>query len=288
MSYLKRHGTRDVPSRSRCRARAGPRAPGAAPRRSTTGPGCAGSSSSAPSAGSYDASRDGADPRERAGGRAVHRADGLAGRRRGRRASASGPGAAGTTRPSSALALRRRASATPTPGGPRLEALPRVRPDRHAPAPVRGVRRGLPRLGPFAAARGRALVRGATGRGARLPGASRTARRDGVAHRDLLRLRPPGADGVRRATATRREPRPRAALRLDRPRRHAPTACRAWSRGSCGPRRPRRRPRRRGSSREYRLPREAVRPRPPSAPAVWAALLRRHADGGAWCGTSRR
>ena len=45
-----------------------------------------------------------------------------------------------------------------------LEALPQVCPHGHAPVPLRGVRRGLPRLGPLAAARGRRLVRGAAGR----------------------------------------------------------------------------------------------------------------------------
>src|SRR6059058_5352068 len=41
---------------------------------------------------------------------------------------------------------------------------------RHASPPVRGLRRGLPRLGPFAPPRGGSLVRGPAGRGARLPG----------------------------------------------------------------------------------------------------------------------
>ena len=45
-----------------------------------------------------------------------------------------------------------------------LEALPQVAPHGHAPVPVRDVRRGLPRLGPLAAARGRPLVRRAAGR----------------------------------------------------------------------------------------------------------------------------
>ena len=58
----------------------------------------------------------------------------------------------------------RRASATWRRGGRRSTALPQVAPHGHAPVPVRAVRRGLPRLGPLAAARGRPLVRGAAGR----------------------------------------------------------------------------------------------------------------------------
>ena len=43
-------------------------------------------------------------------------------------------------------------------------------PHGHAPVPVRAVRRGLPRLGPLAAPRGRCVVRGTAGGCARVPG----------------------------------------------------------------------------------------------------------------------
>ena len=129
-------------------------------------------------------------------------------------------------------------------------------PHRHAPVPVRAVRRGLPRLGPLAAARGRPLVRRAAGRRARLPGGQVPPARGRDAPRPAP-ARPPG--GSRRAPATRRSTSRTSTLACSSGSSAAarPTACRAWSRASRAPRRRRRRARRRSSSASTGLPREA-------------------------------
>ena len=72
-----------------------------------------------------------------------------------------------------------------------LEALPRVARTVDAPVPVRDVRRGLPRLGPL-----RSAARSAAGTPAARPSRSPTRRskyrqREGMTHRDLLRLAHP-------------------------------------------------------------------------------------------------
>ena len=72
--------------------------------------------------------------------------------------------------------------------------------------------------------------------------------REGVTHRDLLRLAHPAAARERRQPDARRLGRARSPVRVDRPRRRRPTACRAWSRASSAPRRRRRRARRPRSS----------------------------------------
>ena len=67
-----------------------------------------------------------------------------------------------------AMAARPRRRGDAAEGGARGAAAGRAH--GHAPVPVRDLRRGLPRLGPLAAAGGRRLVRGSAGRRARLPG----------------------------------------------------------------------------------------------------------------------
>ena len=109
------------------------------------------------------------------------------------------------------------------------------------------------------------LVRGPARRRARLPG-GQVPPRDGWAHRDLLRLAHP-------AGACRRQPvrrvTPEHARLFEwivrggverRPAAHASTGFVARAGGADA------RPRRRSSSREYRLPREAVRPEHLDAP----------------------
>ena len=71
-----------------------------------------------------------------------------------------------------------------------LDALPRVVPHGDAPVPVRAVRRGLPRLGPLAAACGRPLVP-AKAVDALAYQAVKYRQREGMTHRDVLRLAHP-------------------------------------------------------------------------------------------------
>ena len=91
-------------------------------------------------------------------------------------------------------------------------------PHRHAPVPVRDVRRGLPRLGPLAAARGRSLVRRPAGGGARVPGGQVPPARGRHAPRPAA-AGPPGRAGERGQPDTRGLGRARASVRVDRPRR---------------------------------------------------------------------
>ena len=114
-----------------------------------------------------------AHARERAGARALHPRGRPAGRRRDRPRQRRGPGAAqrpGALRPGDGGRPRGRRHARG-----RARRTPAGRADSRAPVPVRGLRRRVPGLGPFAAPRRRALVRGAACRGARLPGRHVTA-----------------------------------------------------------------------------------------------------------------
>ena len=143
-------------------------------------------------------------------------ADGRAHRRGDRRDQRRGPCAeerSGRVRARDGGRRRRRGD---TPRGARGPAA-RV-PHEHAPVPVRVVRRGLPRLGPRPAPRGRRLVRGAPGRRARLPGGE-VPRAGG---RDAPRRaapRAPGGSRERRQPDARRDRRAAPPVRVDRPRR---------------------------------------------------------------------
>ena len=271
MSYLKRLGTRRVPqwapisARARCRT-----APAASPGRSTTGRGCA---ASCPRLRGrqllrveWTLTRENAQAVERClaedGPRAVAEI-----------VRVSEEGRAPKNDPALfALAMaagaRRRGDAQGRARGAAAGL-----PHRHAPVPVRDVRRGLPRLGPLAAARGRPLVRRAAGR-TRSPTrrsstasarASRTATCCGwPTRRARVSAGNPTARGVGRA---------RAPVRVDRPRRRdgRPAAPGRGLRprtggGDAGARRPR-------SSASTACRARRCRAEHLTSPEVWEALL---------------
>ena len=144
-------------------------------------------------------------------------------------------------------------------------------PHRHAPVPVRELRRGVPRLGPRAAPRRSALVRAAHAGQARLPGGQ-------VPPRDGCRTATCCASRTRaggRAPATRRS-RSRdehaRAVRVDRPRRRPdglPRLVEGFDRAQAADDAARR-PRSSASTacRARRCRRERL-----NAPEVWEALL---------------
>ena len=138
-----------------------------------------------------------------------------------------------------------------------LDALPRVCRTGDAPVPVRDVRRGLPRLGPLAAARGRRLVRGAAGRRARLPGGQVPPARRHDAPRPAA-ARAPGGPRQRGNPTLELARRARAGCSSGSPAAARRTACRGSSRASRSPRRRRRRRESAELIREYGLPREAL------------------------------
>ena len=155
-----------------------------------------------------------ADPRERAGGRAVRprgrSPHGCRDRSRLRRR----PGAeerSGAVRTRAGRGHGRRGDAT---RGARRAAAGRA--DRHASVPVRAVRRGLPRLGPLAPTSCRPLVHGAADRHARLPGGQVPPAAGHVAPRPAP-SRSPGASRRRGQPGARRLGRARSAVRVDRP-----------------------------------------------------------------------
>ena len=157
-----------------------------------------------------------ADARERAGGRAVRPRGRPARGGRDRPRLDRGPGAEerpGALRARARRGRRRRGDATRGARGAAAGG-----PHGHAPVPVRAVRRGLPRLGPLAASRGRPLVRGAAGRRARLPGGQVPPAGGRHAPRPAP-PRSPGAPRRRRQPDARRLGRARSAVRVDRPRR---------------------------------------------------------------------
>ena len=145
-------------------------------------------------------------------------------------------------------------------------------PHGHAPVPVRDVRRGLPRLGPLAAARGRPLVRRAAGRRARLPGGQVPPARG----RDAPRPAAAGAPGARgERAATRRSSVSDEHARLfewivrggetDGLPRVVEGFVRAQAAATPAETA--------ALVREYGLPREAVPSEHLTAPEVWEALL---------------
>ena len=182
-----------------------------------------------------------ADARERRGGRALPR-----GRRRcarSRRSSRSARPAARrrTTRRVFALAMAAGAGDEATRRAA-LEALPRVcRTATHLFQFV-DVRRGLPRLGPR-----RCGVRSAAGTRRRSAEslayqAVKYRQREGVTHRDVLRLAHPAGRVERGQPDARADRRAPPAVRVDRPRRRDRRPAARWSRASRSPRRRRRRP----------------------------------------------
>ena len=97
--------------------------------------------------------------------------------------------------------------------------------------------------------------------------------REGVTHRDLLRLAHPARRVGAGNPTLDVSARARAAVRVDRPRRRDRRPAARSSRASPAPRR-RRRPRETAALvREYRLPREALQPEHLTSPEVWEALL---------------
>ena len=144
--------------------------------------------------------------------------------------------------------------------------------DGNAPVPVRELRLGLPRLGPLASPGGRALVRRPAGRRARAPG-GQVPPAGGHDPPRPPAARPPGRAGVRGQPDARRLARAGAALRVDRPRRRRPTACRAWSRASSAPRPWRRRRRRPSSSASTGCRARRSCRSISTSPDVWEALL---------------
>ena len=189
MSYLKRHGTRRVPQWRRCRARPRTR-PAASPGRSID----LGAPAPLPDPrlGGRQLLRGRVDAhaRERAGGRArASRADGPRAVAEIVRDQRRGPGAEerpGAVRARDGGRSRRRGDA---PGGARGAAAG-GRTGTHLFQFVH-VRRGLPRLGPLAAPRGRRLVRGAARSTSLAYQAVKYRQREGVTHRDVLRLAHP-------------------------------------------------------------------------------------------------
>ena len=144
-------------------------------------------------------------------------------------------------------------------------------PNGHAPLPVRDVRRGLPRLGPLAAAGGRPLVRRAEV-DALAYQAVKYRQREGVTHRDLLRLAHP-ADRVSAGNPTLAVSAEHARLfewivrggSSDGLPRIVEGFARAHVAGK---------PQETAELvREYRLPREAVKTEHLASPVVWEALL---------------
>ena len=197
MSYLKRHAhaARAAGAR-RCRARCRT-APAASPGRSTTGRGCAASSSSAPRAAATTR-REWKLTRENA--QAVERCLGGDGPRtvaRDRARSATRAARRRTIRRIFALAMAAGLGDDGDAQGRARRAAAGV-PHGHAPVPVRDVRRGLPRLGPLAAARGRRAGTRRSRSDALAYQAVKYRQREGVTHRDLLRLAHPARARRRR------------------------------------------------------------------------------------------
>ena len=215
MSYLKQHGTRRVPQWVS--------PPGSDPelgRRQRVGRGLLDAAPPLPRARLRGRLvlrvRVDADPRERQGGRAVHRA--RTARERSPRSSASRPRAGRRrTTPPSTRSRSPRASATRHAAG-RARGAAAGGTNGNAPLPVRGLRRGLPRLGPLAAAGGRTVVHRQAGRRARLPGGEVPAARRHDPPRPAPSRAPRTTDRCRQPVA-RRVGRARAPVRVDRPRR---------------------------------------------------------------------
>ena len=156
-----------------------------------------------------------AHARERRRRRALPEGGRCAHGRGDRRGQPGWPGAEerpGAVRAGRVRGPRRRAHAS---GGARRAA--GGLPDWNAPVPVREVRRGLPRLGPLAASSGRRLVRGAGRSDALAYQAVKYRQRDGMTHRDLLRLAHPGGSVSARNPDARGLRRARGAVRVDRP-----------------------------------------------------------------------
>ena len=189
MSYLKRHGTRRVPQWAPLPGQVRTR-PAASPGRSTCGRGCAASSSSAPRAARYYAS-EWTLTRENA--KAVEEcvARGRPARGRGDRARRRRRAARRRTTRRCSRSRSRPASATPRRGRRRSTALPQVAPHGHAPVPVR-------RCSSRASAAGAARCGARSAAGTRRRPVDALAyqavkyrQREGVTHRDLLRLAHP-------------------------------------------------------------------------------------------------
>ena len=285
MSYLKRHGTRRVPQWAPLPGQVANSAGGFAwavddwtrLRRFLI----LGSEG-----GCYYASRVEADARERAGGRAA------ASREDGARAvaeivaSRARAGRRRTTRRSSRSRWRR-ASAT------RRRAGRRSRRCRRWPARARTCSSSRRSSRASAAGAARCVARSARWYAAQPVDALayqavKYRQREGVTHRDLLRLAHPARARRRGQPDARRLGRARSPVRVDRPRRRRPTACRAWSRASPAPRR--RRPPREAAAARPRV-RPAARGAPAGAPDLARGLggaARGHADDGARSATSRR
>ena len=189
MSYLKRFGTRRVPQTAPI--------PGSGQARNSAG-GYAWAVDDwmrlrrflilGTEGGCYYASRADAHAKERRRGRRCLARGRPAGGRRDRRGSATRAGRRRTTRRCSRSRWRRARRRGDAQGRARRAAA--GVPHRHAPVPLRDVRRGLPRLGPLAASRGRRLVRGQPP-DALAYQAVKYRQREGVTHRDLLRLAHP-------------------------------------------------------------------------------------------------
>ena len=201
MSYLSTHPAAPDPAVRAAAAGPGPQlAPAGTRGPSTSGRGCAASSSSAPRAGASTPSeatltRENAAAVEDCLGR-----DGAAdgrGDRRGQRRAARAEERPGLF----ALAMAAGLGDEPTRRAA-LAALPRRLPHRHAPVPLRDVRRGVPRLGPRAAPGGRRVVHGAHAGRARLPGGQVPPARRRVAPRPAA-PRPPGRRTRRQPDARR-------------------------------------------------------------------------------------
>jgi hypothetical protein len=157
-----------------------------------------------------------AHPRERSCGRALpsggRRARGHGDRARQPRGSGAEE-RSGPLRPRAGCRRGRRAD----PQG-RSRGAAAGGPHGHAPVSVRDVRRGLPRLGPLAAACGRPLVRRSVGRRSRLPGGQVPPARGRQPPRPAP-AGPPGPDGHGGQPDARRVTGPGTPVRVDRPRR---------------------------------------------------------------------
>ena len=230
--------------------------------------------------GSYYARRVEAHARERRRGRALPRGRRPARGRRDRRDQRRGPRA--EERPGACSRSRWRPAprdeATRKRGA--RGAAARV-PHGHAPVPVRDVRRGLPRLGPLAAARGRRLVRRPLGRRRSPTRRSSTAQREGVTHRDLLRLAHPAGRVSAGNPTLERDRRARAACSSGSPAAARPTACRGSSRASRSSQAAETPARAAELVREYGLPREALQSEHLDVARGLGGAARGHADDGA-------
>ena len=224
--------------------------------------------------------RVGADPRERAGGRAsAVREDGPRAVARDRRACRPRAARRRTIRPCS-RSRSRRVSATPRRGGPRSRRCRGWRARARTCSSSRCSSRAS------AAGAARSVARSAAGTptqpvDALAYQAVKYRQRDG---RDAPRPAPSGAPGAPVGAGNpdaRRLGRARVACSSGSSAAARPTACRVWSRASSAPRR--RRPPRETAAlvREYRLPREALQPGAPDLAGGLGGAARRHADDGA-------